>query len=60
MARPKKIKKLEEEVLEDTVTVEPTGIIEVEIASIAPLAQEFGNGDDNILRDKINEIISKI
>lgn len=25
---------------------------------IAPLSQEFGNGDLNVLRDKINEIIT--
>ncbi len=26
---------------------------------IAPLTQEFGNGDLNTLRDKINEIIAR-
>ena len=27
-------------------------------SSIEPLTQEFGNGDLNVLRDKINEIIT--
>lgn len=29
-------------------------------APIHPITQEFGNGDLNILRDKINEVISRI
>lgn len=28
------------------------------VANIQPLTQEFGNGDLNILRDKINELIN--
>lgn len=36
-----------------------TEYVESEIKDIQPIAQEFGNGDMNILRDKINEIISK-
>jgi hypothetical protein len=32
---------------------------EVVVAPIAPLTQEFSNGDMNTLRDKINEIIQR-
>lgn len=37
-------------------------IVEVECdccSSIDPITQEFGNGDLNVLRDKINEIIAR-
>lgn len=36
---------------------------EVEVELVEPIAlitQEFGNGDMNVLRDKINELISAI
>ena len=46
---PRKNEKKEER-KEEVLTVDVT---------IAPLTQEFGNGDMNVLRDKINEIIAK-
>jgi hypothetical protein len=54
MARPKKIKAQihDLEAFVDAVQ----GEIHPEIAL---LTQEFGNGDLNVLRDKINEIIAK-
>lgn len=30
------------------------------VGDVQPLTQEFGNGDLNVLRDKINEIIAKL
>ena len=47
MAKKNEVKKEEgrEEVLKEVV--------------IAPLTQEFSNGDMNVLRDKINEIIAR-
>lgn len=27
---------------------------------VAPLTEEFGSGDMNVLRDKINEVITKL
>lgn len=33
-------------------------VLEVK-TEISPLTQEFGNGDLNVLRDKINEIIKR-
>ena len=44
-------KKEEEKVEEKVEIVKETGVL--------PLTQEFGNGDLNILRDKINEILSR-
>lgn len=41
------VKKQVEEVVE----------VKEEKVSISPITQEFGNGDMNTLRDKINEII---
>lgn len=32
---------------------------EVLETGVLPLTQEFGNGDMNVLRDKINEIIAR-
>lgn len=32
----------------------------MKMSCVNPLMQEFGNGDMNILRDKINEIIAKL
>jgi hypothetical protein len=51
MARPKKIEKL--------VSYASTALEVSENKIIHPLLQEFGNGDLNILRDKINEIIKE-
>ena len=31
----------------------------LEETEVLPLTQEFGNGDLNVLKDKINEIIAK-
>jgi predicted membrane protein len=46
-------KEVKEEVMEIHVSSGWVGCIE-------PLTQEFGNGDLNVLRDKINEIIKVI
>lgn len=61
MARTKKVKEivekemsiLQEEVANDHVIIYAKTLI-------TPLTQEFGNGDMNVLRDKINEIIKAI
>ncbi len=47
MAKKKEEVKIEEKIVETPV----------EQPKILPITQEFGNGDLNILRDKINEII---
>lgn len=33
--------------------------VHIEVKKIQPISQEFGNGDLNTLRDKINEIINQ-
>ena len=56
---PKAKKKIEERV--DISKTEPqVEVIITEAKTVNPLTQEFGNGDLNILRDKINEIIKSI
>jgi hypothetical protein len=54
---PKKIIKLPKE-----NSLPPPEIVEevkeVMFPKVLPITQEFGNGDMNILKDKINEIIS--
>lgn len=40
-----------EEVLEEEMVETPKGV--------QPITQEFGNGDLNLLRDKINELIGR-
>lgn len=54
MARTKKkvAEKVVEEAVEEIVNEVNTDRVEVQ-----PLTQEFGNGDLNTLRDKINELI---
>ena len=45
--------------IEDKVELEPTEVQEeVKAPVLAPLTENFGNGDDNVLRDKLNEVIS--
>lgn len=57
MPKAKKIVKVAE-VNTETITVNP--VVDVVIPRITPLAQEFGNGDMNVLRDKINEIVKHL
>lgn len=47
-------KKIEEV---DEVLKQPTECTCEKRAPILPITQEFGNGDLNVLRDKINEIL---
>ncbi len=52
MAKKKEIK-------EGEVVVEETPVEEASLL-VLPIAEAFGSGDLNILRDKINEVISII
>lgn len=58
----KKIKKevKEIEVIKVEETGSPTVVKSIVIEKILPITQEFGNGDMNALRDKINEIIKSL
>lgn len=53
MVKIKKIVKKVEPVIETIKVSVPDAVV----PKVQPLTQEFGNGDMNILRDKINEII---
>lgn len=55
MPKKKVVKFSEEELAEKDIKVE--SVVKI---TITPITQEFGNGDLNILRDKINEIIRTI
>lgn len=55
MSRPKKVTAASVDISELAIV---QGEQEVQAVKVVhPLTQEFGNGDLNILRDKINEII---
>lgn len=54
--KPVKKEKTERVIENADVKIEIVGIGSEKIP-VAPITQEFGNGDLNILRDKINEII---
>ncbi len=53
MARPKKE-------IEVEVTPEVIEVLKETEKKILPITEQFGNGDLNVLRDKINEIIRSI
>lgn len=54
MARPKKTEVI------NVPLVPPKVIPPTVIPPILPITEHFGNGDLNILRDKINEIIGRV
>lgn len=56
MGRPKKVTSASVDVSELPVVTVPETLVTIKQA-IGILTHEFGNGDMNILRDKINEII---
>ena len=70
MARPKKVvekdtvyanKKVEEpKMAMTTFPEEECGECKCERVKVNPILQEFGNGELNILRDKLNEIIKAL
>jgi hypothetical protein len=68
MARKKKETKKEEtfelnvpeDFVGEVIGTVSSGITPVVTGRVAPMTELFGNGDLNILRDKINEIIAKI
>lgn len=53
MATKKTVKKVKEVKKEEVQDVSNH-----DTPKVAPLTQEFGNGDLNVLKDKINEIIA--
>lgn len=55
MKKGTKKKKIIDEVKEEVKIEEKLGPL---LGIITPLTQEFGNGELNVLRDKINEIIA--
>ena len=54
MARPKKIKDFA--LVEDVALVEATELNN----AISPIEITFSNGDDNLLKEKINELIARL
>lgn len=59
MAKKKQVSDLEIEVPKDFVGEISMSRARALPPKIDPIVQQFGNGDLNILRDKINEIIEK-
>lgn len=60
MARKKISKEILSQELEPIQTIAPSVDFVAPVSTVNPLLQEFGNGDLNILRDKVNEIIKHI
>lgn len=58
---PKKVEKIkpEEPNIIPVVGVSPSASVVVK-NKVAPLTQEFGNGEINVLRDKLNEVINSL
>ena len=47
------------EIIETVVEIAVDSVGVQDVVKILPITQEFGNGDLNTLRDKINEIINR-
>ncbi len=45
-------------IIKDDGQEEEIEVEDIKEPNVTPLAILFGNGDDNILRDKLNEVIS--